>query len=157
MTENLFGAQTTNVLQTITRWLGGIFFAMTLLLSYLYVQQTRWGGSNVQKKLSAPTVVPAATPAPALPSPSAPLQTPAATSEPVKVDGPALEKDATPAPPATANPDAPAPVAPAEAKPEPPVDKPADSPAAPKPASEGDAPVPDAASGGAVGPKETAQ
>src|SRR4030095_6171665 len=42
MTENLFGAQTTNVLQTITRWLGGIFFALTLLLSYLYVKQTRW-------------------------------------------------------------------------------------------------------------------
>ncbi|MDB6152952.1 MAG: secG, partial [Chthoniobacteraceae bacterium] len=31
MTENLFGAQTTNVLQTITRWLGGIFFLLTLL------------------------------------------------------------------------------------------------------------------------------
>ena len=27
MTDNLFGAQGTNVLQTITRWLGGIFFA----------------------------------------------------------------------------------------------------------------------------------
>ena len=30
MTENLFGAQTSNVLQTITRWLGAIFFGLTL-------------------------------------------------------------------------------------------------------------------------------
>ncbi len=40
MTENLFGAQTTNVLQTLTRYLGGIFFGLTLLLSWLYVKET---------------------------------------------------------------------------------------------------------------------
>src|SRR3954451_1642196 len=63
MTENLFGAQTTNVLQTITRWLGGIFFALTLVLSWLYVKQTPWP-SSVQQKLSAPSAVPAAPPKP---------------------------------------------------------------------------------------------
>ena len=57
-TDQLFGAQTTNVLQTITRWLGGIFFALTLLLSILYVKQGG-GRSAVQEKLSAPTVIPA--------------------------------------------------------------------------------------------------
>src|SRR5271155_5363304 len=65
MTENLFGAQTTNVLQTLTRYLAGIFFALTLLLSWLYVKQTS-GRSTLQQRLLAPTNVPqpAATPAP---------------------------------------------------------------------------------------------
>jgi len=45
MTDNLFGAQTTNVLQKATRWLGGIFFALTLLLSILYSRQ---GRANMQ-------------------------------------------------------------------------------------------------------------
>src|SRR5580698_3452784 len=40
MTENLFGAQTTNVLANATRWLGGIFFFLTLLLSILYAKQS---------------------------------------------------------------------------------------------------------------------
>ena len=57
-TDQLFGAQTTNVLQTITRWLGGIFFALTLLLSILYVKKGG-GRSTVQDKLTAPTVIPA--------------------------------------------------------------------------------------------------
>jgi preprotein translocase subunit SecG len=63
MTENLFGAQTTNVLQTITRWLGGMFFVLTLLLSILYVKQ---GGSRsaVQEKLSTASAPAAPTPAP---------------------------------------------------------------------------------------------
>src|SRR3954453_4694869 len=65
MTENLFGAQTTNVLQTFTRYLGALFFGLTLLLSFLYVKQTNQR-SSVQQRLLAPTVVPHApsTPAP---------------------------------------------------------------------------------------------
>src|SRR3954466_12701984 len=59
MTENLFGAQTTNVLQTFTRYLGAIFFGLTLLLSYLYVKQTMQH-SSVHQRLLAPTVVPPA-------------------------------------------------------------------------------------------------
>src|SRR3954468_9316179 len=62
MTENIFGTQTTNVLQSVTRWLGAIFFSLTLLLSYLYVKQTRTR-SAVQRELSAPSAMPAATPA----------------------------------------------------------------------------------------------
>src|ERR1700704_2209022 len=49
MTENLFGAQTTNVLQTFTRYLGGLFFGLTLLLSYLYVKQTTYRSSIQQQ------------------------------------------------------------------------------------------------------------
>src|SRR4030095_1144894 len=68
MTENLFGAQTTNVLQTITRWLGGLFFAPTLVLSWLYVHQaTHRGPSSVQQRLTAPSAVP---PPPATPAPA---------------------------------------------------------------------------------------
>src|SRR6185503_18809962 len=69
MTENLFGAQTTNVLQTITRWLGGIFFVLTLALSILYVRQGG-GRSAVQEKLSSAPVPALATPLPATPDKS---------------------------------------------------------------------------------------
>jgi len=72
MTENLFGAQTTNVLQTVTRYLGGIFFALTLLLSWLYVKKSSSGGSTLQQRLSAPTVIPA-TPAPPATADKVPL------------------------------------------------------------------------------------
>jgi preprotein translocase subunit SecG len=41
MTENLFGAQTSNVLANFTRWLAGIFFFLTLILSILYAKQSR--------------------------------------------------------------------------------------------------------------------
>ena len=36
VTENIFGAQTTNVLTTITTWLASIFFIIVLGLSVLY-------------------------------------------------------------------------------------------------------------------------
>src|ERR1051325_5763998 len=35
VTENIFGAQTTNVLVKFTTWLAGIFFALTFALSIL--------------------------------------------------------------------------------------------------------------------------
>src|SRR4030095_6501355 len=55
MTENLFGAQTTNVLQTMTRWLGGMFFVLPFALSILYVRQSG-SRSSVQEKLSSAPV-----------------------------------------------------------------------------------------------------
>jgi preprotein translocase subunit SecG len=112
MTDNLFGSQTTNVLQTITRWLGGIFFALTLALSWLYVQQSKQagGGSAVQQKLSAPTnVPPAATPAPAaLPeSSTAPDAAPGSelkleVNPPATTGEPGAASDPVPAPSADA-------------------------------------------------------
>jgi preprotein translocase subunit SecG len=112
MTDNLFGSQTTNVLQTITRWLGGIFFALTLALSWLYVQQSKQagGGSVVQQKLSAPTnVPPAATPAPA-PLPESGTAPDAAPGSELKLEAnppattgePAAASDPVPAPSADA-------------------------------------------------------
>src|SRR5246500_4344035 len=41
VTENIFGAQTTNVLVKFTSWLVAIFFALTFALSILYSHKTR--------------------------------------------------------------------------------------------------------------------
>ena len=40
MMEGLVGAQASNVLANFTRWLGGIFFILTLSLSILYAKQS---------------------------------------------------------------------------------------------------------------------
>jgi preprotein translocase subunit SecG len=40
VTENIFGAQTTNVLVKFTTWLAGIFFALTFALSILYAHRS---------------------------------------------------------------------------------------------------------------------
>jgi preprotein translocase subunit SecG len=50
VTENIFGAQTTNVLTKITGWLAGIFFVLTFALSILYAQRSV-GGSNLRREL----------------------------------------------------------------------------------------------------------
>src|SRR3954452_16888902 len=39
VTENIFGAQTTNVLTTATTWLATMFFVLVLLLSVLYAHR----------------------------------------------------------------------------------------------------------------------
>jgi preprotein translocase subunit SecG len=150
MTENLFGAQTSNVLQTITRWLGGIFFALTLLLSWLYVKKD-FNRSTLQQRLSVPTVIPA-TPVPVIPK-DVPTSLPSASSAPVKpgevpttqqlekMIQDAVKGNATPAPAATepakpAGEGAPAPApAPEAAKPMPaPGSAPAPAPEAARPA-----------------------
>ena len=105
MTDNLFGAQTTNVLATFTKWLGGLFFALTLTLSVLYSHQSTAKSKVQQQLLSAPkpeaaaastpaeatTLAPAAASTPSTenaapseaPSPTeAPTATPAATAQP---------------------------------------------------------------------------
>jgi preprotein translocase subunit SecG len=50
VTENIFGAQTTNVLTTATTWLASIFFAIALALSILYAHRTT-SGSAVRREL----------------------------------------------------------------------------------------------------------
>jgi preprotein translocase subunit SecG len=50
VTENIFGAQTTNVLVKFTGWLAGIFFVVTFLLTILYARNSV-GGSNVRREL----------------------------------------------------------------------------------------------------------
>ena len=50
MTDNLFGAETTNVLSRFTVWLGGFFFLLTLVISILYVKRSS-GETAIQKQL----------------------------------------------------------------------------------------------------------
>ncbi len=120
MTDNLFGAQTTNVLQTITRWLGCIFFALSLGLSILYVKAPRKSG--LTERLGT---LPAA---PAAPDGVDQQQLQEAIKKAIKE-----KKDG--AAPADAKPEA-APAAPApDAKPD------APAPAAEKPTTPGEAPA----------------
>jgi preprotein translocase subunit SecG len=70
VTENIFGAQTTNVLVKFTAWLAGIFFAITFALSILYAHKSV-GDSGLRRELlktQAAAQVPSS-PAPAQPSP----------------------------------------------------------------------------------------
>ena len=50
VTENIFGAQTTNVLTSITTWLASIFFVLVLALSVLYAHRST-GDSAVRREL----------------------------------------------------------------------------------------------------------
>src|SRR5229473_7723877 len=50
VTENIFGAQTTNVLVKFTAWLAGIFFALTFALSILYAHKAG-GDSSLRREL----------------------------------------------------------------------------------------------------------
>ena len=50
VTENIFGAQTTNVLVKFTAWLAGIFFALTFALSILYAHKNS-GDSALRREL----------------------------------------------------------------------------------------------------------
>ena len=88
VTENIFGAQTTNVLVKFTGWLAGIFFALTFALSILYSHKTsRDTGlrqellrqqTNTQPAGSVPPVNPNA---PSVPAPGVPV-VPAASAAP---------------------------------------------------------------------------
>jgi preprotein translocase subunit SecG len=88
VTENIFGAQTTNVLVKFTTWLAGIFFGLSLVLSILYahrsmadsafrreLMKTQAGTQNspAPKAAQTPTTSPATSPAQASPAaPAAP-------------------------------------------------------------------------------------
>lgn len=93
MTENIFGAQTTHVLQKFTVWLGIVFFALTLLLAVLYAKRGT-GETVIQKELlSQPVPAAAAAPAPV----SAPTPV-VVTTEPVAVEEVVVEAAEVPAP-----------------------------------------------------------
>ena len=84
VTENIFGAQTTNVLVKFTGWLAGIFFVLTFVLSILYAQRSS-GDSALHKELMGmPTPAAAAT---TLPAPH--TGSPAATTAPSPATSPA--------------------------------------------------------------------
>src|SRR5438128_9553703 len=79
VTENIFGAQTTNVLVKFTGWMTGIFFALTFALSILYSHKTSRDTGlrrELLKQQSAAQPSTSASPinpnAPAVPAPGAP-------------------------------------------------------------------------------------
>ena len=66
VTENIFGAQTTNVLTKVTGWLAAIFFLLTFVLSILYAHRSNTG-SNLSRELTkgmTPAPAASATPVP---------------------------------------------------------------------------------------------
>src|SRR5204862_6200479 len=87
VTENIFGAQTTNVLTKFTGWLAGIFFVLTFVLRILYAQRSSSDSSLRRELMAIPTAAPASSPAPATGSPgsapaeSAPNVSPSATAQ----------------------------------------------------------------------------
>jgi len=82
VTENIFGAQTTNVLVKFTTWLAGIFFALTFALSIVNAHKSTAGSAfrrEPMKNQAAPPTSPA--PGGAKSSPvSSPASTPVQTS-----------------------------------------------------------------------------
>ena len=96
MTENIFGAQTTHVLQKFTVWLGIVFFALTLLLAVLYAKRGT-GETIIQKELLSQPV-PAASATPAAVTAAEPAATPVVvTTEPVAVEEVVVEAAESPA------------------------------------------------------------
>ena len=88
VTENIFGAQTTNVLTKITGWLAALFFLLTFALSILYAHKGN-ATSALSRELmkDAPPAAAASSPTPT-PSPGAtaaasPTASPAPSSSPV--------------------------------------------------------------------------
>jgi len=79
VTENIFGAQTTNVLVKFTGWLAGIFFALTFTLSVLYSHKTSKATGLRRELLKQQTAAqsspsaPVNPNAPAVPAPGAPV------------------------------------------------------------------------------------
>jgi len=82
VTENIFGAQTTNVLVKFTTWLAGIFFALTFALSVLYAHHSV-ASSDFRRELmkNQPATQTSPAPAGAKSSPaSSPATTPASSA-----------------------------------------------------------------------------
>jgi preprotein translocase subunit SecG len=105
VTENIFGAQTTNVLVKFTAWLAGIFFALTFTLSVLYAHKTSRDTGLRRELLKQQTAAqpspsaPVNPNAPAVPAPGAPVL-PAASAAPSAsvTTTPPLAPSASPAP-----------------------------------------------------------
>jgi len=75
--DNIFGAQTTNVLVKFTTWLAGIFFALTLGLSILYAHRST-ADSAFRRELMKTQAAQQNLPKPAAAQPS-PISSPATT------------------------------------------------------------------------------
>jgi len=105
VTENIFGAQTTNVLTKFTGWLAGIFFVLTFVLGILYARRSASESSLHRELMGMPAATPAASIAPATGSPgSTPAASAAASAAKVSPAAPAA--DAASPPRATVSPSA---------------------------------------------------
>ena len=80
VTENIFGAQTTNVLVKFTTWMAGIFFALTFALSILYAHKSTTGESAFRRELMKQQTAPQTSPVPTTPPQSSPGSSPAPDS-----------------------------------------------------------------------------
>jgi preprotein translocase subunit SecG len=101
VTENIFGAQTTNVLVKFTAWLAGIFFAITLTLSILYAHRSVGGDSALRRALMKKQAAAQTSPAPAAtpsPGPAAATTSPGPSPAPDSGVGVLPPGSATPAP-----------------------------------------------------------
>ena len=100
MTENIFGAQTTHVLQKFTVWLGIVFFALTLLLAIIYARRGT-GETTIQKELIGQpvphAVAPAVTEPAAATTPEVAATPSVVTTEPVSVEEVVVETAEAPA------------------------------------------------------------
>jgi preprotein translocase subunit SecG len=104
VTENIFGAQTTNVLVKFTAWLAGIFFAITLTLSILYAHRSVGGDSALRRELMKKQAAAQTSPAPAAttsPGPAAATASPGTSPAPDSGVGVLPPGSATPAPSAS--------------------------------------------------------
>jgi len=101
VTENIFGAQTTNVLTKITGWLAATFFLLTFTLSILYAQKgnTQSGlGRDLRKDLPpAAAASPTPTPNPAVTADASPSPGPSATGSPGTATSPTPTSSVSPA------------------------------------------------------------
>lgn len=77
VTENIFGAQTTNVLVKFTSWLAGIFFVITFVLGILYARKSA-GESELSRELAKKQAAAQVSPSPA--APPSPASSPAPDS-----------------------------------------------------------------------------
>src|SRR5947208_5905280 len=107
VTENIFGAQTTNVLVKFTGWLAGIFFVLTFMLNVFYAQHSSSDSALHKELMGMPT--PAATttasPAPAAGSPAA-VPAPNAATSPAASVSPSVTASVAPQPSAASAPSA---------------------------------------------------
>jgi len=106
VTENIFGAQTTNVLTKFTSWLAGIFFVLTFVLSILYAQRNTGDSSFRRELMREQTGTTQASPAPGASEAPVSAQSPGRAAAPtasIKSSAPAA---AVPAPSSAASPTA---------------------------------------------------
>jgi preprotein translocase subunit SecG len=98
VTENIFGAQTTNVLVKFTTWLAAIFFALTFGLSVLYAHRGTGGESAFRRELMKQQAAPVTSPAPVKPQAS-PVASPASSpvqASPASSPAPTAQPTVTP-------------------------------------------------------------